>query len=108
MRSTLARPASDSNSAAEAQALTAQCGDQSNLRGKDLDQALDALPQSARQDLREAGEAYRQYRVGWLSRATRRAYDKYLQAQGIREGIRGYSHGIELLGYAWRKGIVKQ
>jgi len=79
-----------------------------SLKSKDLDQAIEALPQLARQDLRAAEEAYGQYQIKWFSSASWRAYDKYLRAQGIREGIRSYSRGVELLGYAWRQGIVKQ
>jgi hypothetical protein len=79
----------------------------SDLKGEDFVRAFEALPEPAKQDLKRTDEAYRKYRLAWFSRVSWRAYNKYLQAQGVREGVRNYSHGITLLGYAWRNGLVK-
>jgi hypothetical protein len=64
--------------------------------------AIDALPELARQDMREEASAYRRYRVAWFSRISWSFYNRYLQSQGIDEGLRNYSHGITLLCYALR------
>jgi hypothetical protein len=58
------------------------------------------------QDVIQADEAYRAYRIPWFSRISRHAYDRYLRSQGVREGMQNYSQGITLLGEAWRKGLV--
>ena len=69
-------------------------------------EAFAVLPEAARQDLKGISEAYRRYHINWFSRLSRRTYNRYLQVQGIKEGIQNYSHGITLLAYAWRKGML--
>ena len=51
-------------------------------------------------------EANPKYRIQWFSRYSWKVYNKYLQAQGIKEGTKNYSRGITLFTYAWRKGLV--
>ncbi len=77
-----------------------------NIKGEEFKRALEALPPAAKQDLKETKEAYRKYRLAWFTDFSWRAYNKYLQAQGVREGVRNYSHGINLLAYAWRNGLI--
>jgi hypothetical protein len=79
----------------------------SRLNGTEARSALNALPDLARRDLVLSDEAYRKYRIELFSRFGWRAYNKYLQAQGIQEGVKNYSRGILLLSYGWRKGLVK-
>lgn len=74
--------------------------------GKDRKEALEALPGLAREDLKKAQETYARYRVQWFSKASWKVYNKYLQAQGIKEGVQNYSRGITLFTYAWRKGLT--
>jgi hypothetical protein len=76
------------------------------LNGTEARSAMDALPDLARRDLVSSDEAYRKYRIEMFSRIGWRAYNKYLQAQGIEEGVKNYSRGILLLSYGWRKGLV--
>ncbi len=73
---------------------------------RELRSAMNALPDLARKDLIRTDEAYQKYRIELVDRIGWRAYDKYLQAQGIREGVKSYSRGILLLSYGWRKGLV--
>lgn len=68
--------------------------------------ARNLLPEAARDDLKKAAEAHEKYRIRWFSRISWRVYNKYLQAQGIKEGTKNYSRGITLFTYAWRKGLV--
>ncbi len=68
--------------------------------------AFEALPESAQQDLKKADDAYRKYRIGWFSRISWRTYNRYLQSQGVQEGVKNYSHGITLLIYAMRSKPV--
>jgi len=68
---------------------------------------LNALPDLARRDLVRSEEAYRKYRIELFSKIGWRAYNKYLQMQGIQEGVKNYSQGILLLSYGWRKGLLK-
>lgn len=59
--------------------------------------ALNDLPAVSKQDVQRAESAYRKYRVAWFSRVSWAAYNRYLQSQGIQEGVRNYTHGITLL-----------
>jgi hypothetical protein len=79
----------------------------SRLNGTEARSALNALPDLARRDLVRSEEAYRKYRIELFSRIGWRAYNKYLQMQGIQEGVKNYSQGILLLSYSWRKGLLK-
>lgn len=76
------------------------------FEGEEFHAAFKLLPEQARQDWDRVAAAYRKYRIDWISNVIWRAYDGYLQAQGVEEGVRSYSRGIRLLGYAWRKGMV--
>jgi hypothetical protein len=76
------------------------------LKVRDFKSAVEALPDEARRDLKMAEAAYRQYRISWISRIGWRAYNRYLQAQGIKEGTRNYSRGITLFSSAWRQGLT--
>jgi hypothetical protein len=78
----------------------------SRLNGSEVRTALNDLPDLARRDLVRSDEAYRKYRIELFSRIGWHAYNKYLQAQGIQEGVKNYSRGILLLIYGWRKGLV--
>ena len=69
-------------------------------------EAMEALPELAREDLKKAHEAHARYRVQWFSKASWKIYNRYLQAQGIKEGVQNYGRGITLFTYAWRKGLT--
>jgi len=90
-----------------ASALSAYSDLMDQLRSDEFKKAFAALPESAKEDLRKADEAYRKYRIAWFSRISWRAYNRYLQSQGVHEGVQNYSHGITLLVYASRKGMAK-
>lgn len=60
-----------------------------------------SLPQAVQQDLDDINETLRKYR-DWMPRLRYAAYDQYLKAQGIEEGMENYSRVIALV-YAWRK-----
>jgi len=77
------------------------------LRGEEFRRAFGLLPGPAVQDLQRAEAAYRRYQIGWFRKLSWRVYNRYLQAQGVPEGVESYSRGIRLLGYAWRRGMVK-
>lgn len=77
-----------------------------SLPTPEFERAYAALPAVARRDLEETREAYGRYRTPWLSRLAFRWYDRYLKAQGVDEGVLSYSHGIELLSFAWRQRIA--
>lgn len=78
----------------------------SGLKSDEFKKALRNLPEPARRDLKNADEAYRRYRIRWFNRISQLAYGRYLKTQGIKEGVENYSHGITLLAYAWRKGML--
>ncbi|HNT88319.1 MAG TPA: DUF3810 family protein, partial [Candidatus Hydrogenedentes bacterium] len=52
--------------------------------------AMERLPDVAREDLKAAREAAARYRIEWFQRSSWKVYDKYLQAQGIKEGVKNY------------------
>lgn len=68
--------------------------------------ALQRLPEQAQKDLRLASEAAQRYRVNWLQQWSWRAYNHYLKAQGVPDGIRSYDRGTQLLVYAWRQNMI--
>ncbi len=74
------------------------------LPGDAMKSAMERLPEIAREDLKKAREAAARYRIEWLQKASWRAYDKYLQAQGIKEGVKNYGRGISLFLFLWRDG----
>ncbi len=79
----------------------------SRLTGENFKKAFGILPEPARQDLKRIHEAYRKYQISWFSSLSWRTYDRYLQIQGVQEGVQSYSRGITFLAYAWRKGMLK-
>ena len=89
-----------------ATALDAYMDLANQLPKDDRKKAMDLLPETAREDLKKAAEAHQKYRIQWFSRYSWKVYNKYLQAQGIKEGTKNYSRGITLFTYAWRKGLV--
>lgn len=68
--------------------------------------ALERLPEQAREDLRRAREASQHYRINWLQQWSWRTYNHYLKSQGVKEGVKSYSRGTQLIVYAWRSGHV--
>ena len=68
--------------------------------------ALAKLPPQARDDLKRTSEASRRYRIQWLQQWSWRAYNHYLKAQGVQDGVQSYGRGTELLVQAWRSGYV--
>ncbi len=61
----------------------------------------DSLPDGMRADIRAAQANAARYR-GPVERVSRRVYAKYLQSQGIDDGLRSYSRLVGLVA-AWRK-----
>ena len=66
--------------------------------------AMEALPSVALEDFAAANEASKRYRIKWLQENSWKVYDKYLQAQGIKEGVKNYDRGITLFAMLWREG----
>jgi hypothetical protein len=75
-----------------------------SLRGEEARAAIQALPEVARADMQAAREASDRYRVEWFAKASWKVYDRYLQSQGIAEGVKNYARGISLFVYLWRDG----
>lgn len=69
-------------------------------------EAIDRLPEQARNDLKRAREAYERYRIAWLQKWSWRAYNHYLKSQGVQEGVKSYGRGTQLLARAWRAGYL--
>jgi len=78
----------------------------SRLGRESYEAAIQALPETARIDLDRAREAGRKYRIDWLQRWSWRAYNHYLKSQGVKEGVKSYGRGVQLLTYAWRAGYI--
>lgn len=70
-------------------------------------QDIARLPQAAQDDLREAREAARRYRIDWFSGASRKVYNQYLQSQGVKDGVASYGRGITLFISAVRHGKIR-
>jgi hypothetical protein len=70
-------------------------------------QDLARLPQAAQDDLQAAREAVRRYRIDWFSGASRKVYNRYLQSQGVKDGMRSYGRGITLFISAVRNGKIR-
>lgn len=66
--------------------------------------ALEALPEVARQDIKHARETAQRYRIQVVQQASWKMYNKYLQSQGIKEGVKNYDRGITLFVHLWRDG----
>jgi hypothetical protein len=64
------------------------------------------LPELTRQDLLKTQDAYQKYHIAFLDKLETRAYNRYLQVQGISDGVKSYSRGVQLLIFGWRKGLI--
>lgn len=69
-------------------------------------EAVEKLPETAREDIKRMREISQRYRVDWFSKISWRVYDSYLKSQGIAEGVKNYQRGVALFVYAWRQGLV--
>jgi hypothetical protein len=78
-----------------------------DLDGEDRKAAVERLPQESRNELKHIHEVSRSYNVEWFSGASWKVYNKYLQAQGIKEGTKNYSASTKLFVFAARKGLIK-
>ena len=68
--------------------------------------AMARLPQSALDDIRKAGEASRRYRIEFFHKWSWRMYNHYLKSQGVKDGVRSYGRGVQLVVKAWRAGML--
>lgn len=64
------------------------------------------LPAGALDDIRAIREAHDRHEWRPLARLQRGVYDAHLRLQGVKEGIRDYSHALRLLLAADRRGMV--
>ncbi len=69
--------------------------------------AMARLPESSREELKRIREVSSSYNVKWFSQQSWKVYNKYLQSQGIQEGIKNYSASTKLFVFAARKGLIK-
>ena len=69
--------------------------------------AMERLPQESRDELKHIHEVAASYNVKWFSQYSWKAYNKYLQTQGIKEGTRNYAQSTKLFVYAARKGYIR-
>ncbi len=76
------------------------------LPGAQHKEAIERLPEEARNDLKRLRDTVQRYRVDWFSKMSWRVYDSYLKSQGIAEGVKNYQRGVALFVYAWRQGLV--
>ena len=67
-------------------------------------EAMKRLPEVVHQDLKNARDAHARYQIRWFENVSKRAYNSYLQSQGIKEGVKNYAYGISLFIYLWRDG----
>ena len=73
---------------------------------EEYESAMKRLPEQARKDLHKATEASQRYRIKWIQQWSWRAYNHYLKAQGVSDGVQSYGRGTQLLVYAWRNGHI--
>jgi hypothetical protein len=78
----------------------------SRLEPGEIQPALKMLPELTRQDLLKTQDAYQKYHIAFLDKLETRAYNRYLQVQGISDGVKSYSRGVQLLIFGWRKGLI--
>lgn len=64
------------------------------------------LPEQAHRDLDRVRKVQDHYRIDWFQKWSWRAYNQYLKSQGVREGVRSYGRGTQLLAKAWRAGYI--
>lgn len=76
------------------------------LPDEERKRALAALPKEALLDLRRRDDAVRKHRIDFLQQLCHGTYNKYLEAQGVEEGMRSYARGTALFVFAWRAGYV--
>lgn len=68
--------------------------------------AIQVLPQRARDDLEASYEPFRRYRLpAWIQNLQTGLYNRYLESQGVEEGVRDYSRTTTLLLAAQRQGF---
>lgn len=69
-------------------------------------QALDDLPQVAKDDLNALRDTYVRYQVpAVIRRVQYYGYDRYLKTQGVSAGIADYSRSLQLLARAYQQGL---
>lgn len=78
-----------------------------DLDKDDYPAAMARLPEATRAELKHIHEVYISYNVKWFSQQSWKVYNKYLQSQGIQEGVKNYSASTKLLVFASRKGLIK-
>lgn len=76
------------------------------LRTEKLQEAMRRLPETAREDIRAMQEASRRYRIDFFQKWSWRMYNRYLKSQGVKEGVRSYGRGVQLVVKAWRAGLL--
>jgi hypothetical protein len=76
------------------------------LKSEEYKAAVELLPQIAKDDMEASRRARAKYHIDWFGDFSWRYYDKYLKAQGVKEGRNSYGKGISLFVYAWRKGLT--
>ncbi len=67
---------------------------------------MERLPKQAHDDLRRARDVQQQYHIDWLQKWSWRAYNHYLKSQGVKEGVKSYGRGAQLLADLWRAGRI--
>jgi len=87
-------------------ALTAFYACAAALSGDDRTELIAALPEVARDDLRQARNASLRYKRSWLSSLQRGLHDAYLRSQGVSAGVQDYSRAITLLVRAHAAGYL--
>ncbi|MFA7692446.1 MAG: DUF3810 domain-containing protein [Candidatus Hydrogenedentes bacterium] len=87
-------------------ALTVYVSVANQLTAEERKEAIARLPEQARADIQAAHEAGQKYRIDWFQKWSWRAYNHYLKSQGVREGVRSYGRGTQLLVQAWRSGYL--
>lgn len=64
------------------------------------------LPGEVIKDLIARQEATQRYRIDIFHRWSWRMYNHYLKSQGVKEGVRSYGRGVQLVVKAWRAGLL--
>ncbi|MCK5860876.1 MAG: DUF3810 family protein [Candidatus Hydrogenedentes bacterium] len=73
---------------------------------EEWDTAFQRLPEQAQSDLKKAGKASERYRIRWFQQLSWRIYNQYLKSQGVKEGVKSYARGTQLLIRLWRAGHI--
>ena len=69
-------------------------------------EVLARLPESCWKDIREMQEASSRYRIDFFQKWSWRMYNHYLKSQGLKEGVRSYGRGVQLVVKSWRAGLL--